>query len=764
MIKFKTISQIFLFLLLICLIPTSAYALGSASEKKKVIILHGLWGEGRWNKQFNSSFYDEMVKKPDFNVGITYEYLGLEYVQVDARPQAVISHLRNKTEKISVDLVIGVLPRANKFLLSFGQELFPGVPKVLLIPGSSNMAGIKDSSDTFAIPSASTIALRDNVKEIFSILPDTQNLVVICGNGLNDQYFLSIAKAAIVSSNKTELTRYLVGIPREDLLERVSTLPEHSVILFLTYDEDIDKKKYLSVDFFPELSEKANAPVFSFFDTLMGKGIVGGTLSSANSYAKTSAEIGIKILRGEQPPVISEAGSGADNIYDWRQLKRWDISEDRLPPGSQIRYKTESFLEAYKIEIIFVTGIIVLQMLLIFALVTTLRRRRLTEKKLMASESTARALLETPTETIMLLDTEGIVLDANDVAVRLFSSSREKFVGSCIWDFMPRELAVKRIKNVKQVIQSGKLLRFEDRRVGKWLDNLINPIPDEHGNVSRIAVIAHDITQRKLAEAELLKHQDHLEELVEERTEALKTSEERYRTIADQQKKLSGRLEIANRELQDFAYIVSHDLKAPLRGISSLATWLHEDYADRLDDEGSEYIDKMITRTKRLSRLIDGILQYSRVGRVETELQSLESESVAREIIDMLSPLNNIQIGIDGKLPLIVYDKTLLVQILQNLLSNAIKHLGKPEGVINISNRELSDVWEFCVSDNGVGIEEKHFERVFKIFQTLNVDSEAKSTGIGLSLVKKIVERNGGTVRVESTFGEGSAFYFTIPK
>ena len=172
----------------------------------------------------------------------------------------------------------------------------------------------------------------------------------------------------------------------------------------------------------------------------------------------------------------------------------------------------------------------------------------------------------------------------------------------------------------------------------------------------------------------------------------------------------------------------------------------------------------MLMRTKRMHNLIDGILQYSRAERFEPELQLLETDAVVRKIIDTLSSPENITVRIEETLPSVVYDETFLTQVFQNLIENVIKHLGKPEGEVVVSCTDGGDVWEFCVRDNGVGIEERRFEKIFKMFQSLKPRSKVESTGIGLPLVKKIVERNGGTARVESTVGEGSAFFFTIPK
>ncbi len=219
-----------------------------------------------------------------------------------------------------------------------------------------------------------------------------------------------------------------------------------------------------------------------------------------------------------------------------------------------------------------------------------------------------------------------------------------------------------------------------------------------------------------------------------------------------------------NEELKEFAYIVSHDLKAPLRAISSLAEWISLDNGNKLDDEGRENLSLLLGRTKRMNALIEGILRYSRLGRLKPERLNLDTQRIVSVIIDSLAPPDNIKVHIKGTLPNVIYDRTHLEQLFQNLISNAIKHMGKPSGEIIISCRDADALWEFCVSDTGQGIDEKHHERIFKIFQSLKSRDELESTGIGLTLVKKIVETNDGSIWLKSAVGEGSQFYFTIPK
>jgi len=223
-------------------------------------------------------------------------------------------------------------------------------------------------------------------------------------------------------------------------------------------------------------------------------------------------------------------------------------------------------------------------------------------------------------------------------------------------------------------------------------------------------------------------------------------------------------LEKSNKELEDFASIVSHDLKAPLRGINLLAGWIAEDYDDVLDKKGKENLSKLKERTRRMNNMIQGILEYSRAGKTEEKAKKIDLNKVLKDVIDSLPPPPNIKITVKDKLPEYVADRNRLTQVFQNLLSNAIKYIDKPKGIIKIGCTEEKDEWKFYISDNGPGIEKKYWEKIFKIFQTLGLEESEESTGIGLTIVKKIIDMYKGRIWLESKIKKGTTFYFTLPK
>jgi PAS domain S-box-containing protein len=266
----------------------------------------------------------------------------------------------------------------------------------------------------------------------------------------------------------------------------------------------------------------------------------------------------------------------------------------------------------------------------------------------------------------------------------------------------------------------------------RWIADHAQLIRDAEGKPQRIDGVGRDVTRRKEA--------------------------------TERQNALMHDLQAANEELKNFAYVVSHDLKAPLRAIGSLAEWIATDNADKFDNESREHLRLLIGRVHRMDALIDGILQYSRIGRLHEGLTDVDLDRLVREVVDSLAPPAHIRVEIDTPLLMLHAEQTRIQQVFQNLVSNAIKYMDKPQGEVHIGCLDERSQWKFYVRDTGPGIEQRHFERIFQLFQTLAPRDRVESTGVGLTVVKKIIDLHGGKVWLESEVGAGSTFFFTLPK
>jgi signal transduction histidine kinase len=231
---------------------------------------------------------------------------------------------------------------------------------------------------------------------------------------------------------------------------------------------------------------------------------------------------------------------------------------------------------------------------------------------------------------------------------------------------------------------------------------------------------------------------------------------------AEELARLARALEASNRELDQFAYVASHDLKAPLRGIANLSQWIEDDLADRFTDDTREQMRLLRGRVHRMEALIDGILQYSRAGRAQAAPERIDTAALVHEVVDLLAPPAGAEVVAEPGLPVLVTERLPLQQVLMNLVGNGIKYGGgRPR--VQVGARHDGTDWEFTVRDDGPGIAPEYHERIFAIFQTLQARDQVESTGIGLSIVKKTVESRGGRVWVESAPGRGAAFRFTWP-
>jgi len=278
----------------------------------------------------------------------------------------------------------------------------------------------------------------------------------------------------------------------------------------------------------------------------------------------------------------------------------------------------------------------------------------------------------------------------------------------------------------------SELLRYKKDGATVWLHASITPISDNEKNSRKFIFIMSDVNERKKAEIQLNEY------------------------LSD--------LEKTNKELDKFAYIVSHDLKAPLRAIGNLTDWITQDSADNLTDESKENFQIIKGRVKRMEQLINAILEYSKVSKHKGTQELFSFNEIIHNAVDLAGTDSNCKVEISGTMPEYYGDKVKYQQVFMNLISNGIKHNNKEQKKIEISCREEGKFWEFMIKDNGPGIDKRFHEKVFVIFQTLKARDEFESTGIGLSIVKKIVEEAGGSIRIESTPGEGAAFYFTVPK
>ncbi len=381
-------------------------------------------------------------------------------------------------------------------------------------------------------------------------------------------------------------------------------------------------------------------------------------------------------------------------------------------------------------------------------IIRDISKRVAAERSLLAEKRRLDAVMETVVDGIIILDQDFAIQSFNPSAERIFGYSNEAVIGKnarlLISDKSPidqyeRLLLDLAANNGQSVIQGRDLLAVRSSGVTFPMELGINQM-ELDGQKLFVATV-QDITERKESE-----------NAIAEYVELLKRS---------------------NKELDEFAYIASHDLKEPLRGLSNNSLFLEEDYAELLDDDGRRRLSRMRYLCDRLEKLIDNLLYFSRLGRQELAVQNVNLNVLVDDVVSLIQGSldeANVKIRVPEALPVIRCDVPRITEVFRNLITNALKYNDKDDKWIEIGSVKVAipgqtEVYEdaFYVKDNGIGIDKAFHEAVFRIFKRLNHEKdEAKGTGVGLTFVKKIVERHGGRIWIESELGKGTTFLFTL--
>ncbi|WP_369802118.1 ATP-binding protein [Methanobacterium sp. A39] len=383
------------------------------------------------------------------------------------------------------------------------------------------------------------------------------------------------------------------------------------------------------------------------------------------------------------------------------------------------------------------------------ALMSYKSRNQLTEYKIKSeelvrkfkdSEESFRALAENSPDLITRIDTDFKYIFINFKILELQGNYPDFYMGKTFEETgTPLRYAEMWRSKYQKLLDTGELQKFEYSSITndgfKYFETTAVPEYNSKGEIETILSISRDITERKRSERQL--------------------------------KEIITELQRSNKELQSFAYITSHDLQEPLRTIASYAQLIERRYKGKLDADADEFIEFMVDGAKRMKSMIQGLLDYSRVGTKGNEFKEFNTQEALDYALSNLESSiteNNAEITSDPILPVIFADEDQIARVFQNLIGNALKFCRggiKPE--IHVSARKKDKEYVFSVSDNGIGMEEQYSDHIFEVFKRLHSIDEYQGAGIGLAIVKRVVDRHGGRVWVESELGKGSTFYFTIP-
>jgi PAS domain S-box-containing protein len=377
--------------------------------------------------------------------------------------------------------------------------------------------------------------------------------------------------------------------------------------------------------------------------------------------------------------------------------------------------------------------------------------------QLRQGEERFRLAVESAPNAMAMIDRHGAIVLVNRQTEKLFGYSRDELLGLPIERLMPERYRHRHPGHRNGVFATPAPTVPDERRMaaGRELHGLrkdgsefsveigLTPIQTDAGMMVLSAIV--DVTERKQAEQQNLKFNEMLEQQVARRT---------------------AQLVAANKELDDFAHVASHDLKAPLRVIDNASKWLEQDLAAHLDDETRDTMRLLRGRVKRMEKLLDDLLQYSRVGRTSEAASDgmVAGNDLVDDILTLLSPPEAFKVTVGPGFAAIRMERMPLQQILMNLISNAIKHHDRKEGRIELEVEDRGGLFAFAVKDDGPGIPAQFHDEIFKIFRTLKPRDQVEGSGMGLAIVRKHIDISGGSLWLESAEGKGSTFHFTWPK
>jgi len=358
-------------------------------------------------------------------------------------------------------------------------------------------------------------------------------------------------------------------------------------------------------------------------------------------------------------------------------------------------------------------------------------------EKTTVSKNYVDSIISSMSDILVVFDINSRIITVNHAACKFLGYQEPQLLGKELSAIFPSAESAKEIE--VRLTTEGGFINFEAKFISKF--NTVIPVlisgalmKDKENKIKGILIIAKDISERKQVEQEMLGLMENLKE--------------------------------KNKELDNFTYMVSHDLKEPLRSINAFSVFLIQDYLEKLDEQGRHYLCRVKDNAVRMQQLIEDLLEFSRIERIKNPFEETQVRSIIEEAkfrLEYAIKQRDVQIIIHDNLPMAFCDRVRITQVFTNLISNAIKFTDFRQPVIEIGGSIKGDFCEFYVKDNGPGIEERYFKKIFEVFQRLQNKEGVEGTGIGLTIVQKIIGMHGGKVWLESCVGEGTIFYFTLP-
>jgi PAS domain S-box-containing protein len=732
-----TLARLAFFCLLAVFIFTPHARADQQSGIKKVLVLFPAEG---WSSPADRMIYNGMKAVFDQShrqdVVLLGDVLDLYYLNSkETEQRRLADFFRTKYAMEKIDVVVPVAPASVEFLLRYRDIMFPGIPVVFCAHSAYELHRLERGSDVTGV--AATVDIAGTIDLARNLQPGLRRLAVIAGAGPMDLYLTSLVLSIFEKNYAGQLERIdLLGLTMDELLQRVSQLPESTAILFLNFSKDGAERPYVPAEAMQMVSKSTNAPLYNLLDTALGYGTVGGRLTTIEAYGRETAVIVLRVLSGEKAASI-EPVVMSDNppMFDWRELKRWKIDENALPQGSTILFRETSLWEVYKWWVIGAFSFICLQTLFIALLMNNLDKRKRAEANLRRAQEIA--------------SIGSLYYNIQEDAVSWSAGANEIFglppdSGLTYEAF----LQVVHPEDREQVLMrwraalEGETYDLEHRiLVGgmvRWVRAKFEVKFDKRGKPLAATGSVQDITPRKRLEEETSRFRQQLAHV------------SRVSTVGELGQNLA------------------HEINQPLATILANAEAAQQLLADEPPElkEASEAIDDIVSANKQAQEVIRRIRNLVKEKPLEhkrIDLNRAVEGAVQVVRVDAASKGVTIHLNLESDLPQVTGDEVQLQQVVLNLVINAMEALCQnhfPQRLVTIkTDWDGEGTVSLWVSDIGAGIDQKTMKRIFEPFFT----NKPQGLGLGLSISRSIVEAHGGSLSVTSSPNKGATFCCRLP-
>jgi PAS domain S-box-containing protein len=651
----------------------------------------------------------------------------------------LLTFLQRKYEGEKIDLIIPCGEPALRFLLKYRDRLFSGTPIVFMVLGEGRLTGM--GSNITGV--WGKLELSPTLVVALTLHPDTQRVVVVSGKGSLDKYMGAQARKEFAPYEGRVQFTYLTDVTFSELRQALASLQPRTIVIYLAFSVDAEGRFHNAPEQLALVAPSANAPIYVVMETYFIEGVVGGRFLSFDSLGKSAGELGLSILGGQRPDDIPPKAVAGVTAFDWRQLKRWGISEKRLPPGAEVRYKEVTLWDQYKWRIVGIISLCLIQTILIVTLLAHRARRRHAEAEKARTVSLLQATLESTWDGILVVDRVGKVLSYNQKLLTVWglpeipvtTGDHNELLASVqhnVKDPMDLIECSRAIQDRPDVV-SHDFLYYHDGRI---VERYSQPFSIAGRNAGR-AWSFRDITERRRAESALQNAHTELAHI------------SRVNTMGE------------------LAASIAHEVNQPLTAVITYGD-LCLDWVTEGKSNGNslrQALSEMVKDARRASEVIARIrtlLRKSPPTQTQLSINEVIREVCALVRSELVSKRVELHTTLEDNLPAVTGDRVQLQQVLLNLIRNGVEAMiGDDEWPqeLTITSSQSSGAVMVEVRDLGPGLAPSELEHIFKPF----FSTKSGGMGMGLAISRTILDDHKGRLWAEPNPGRGLSLRFTLP-